>query len=94
MCMILSKEGIDAIEITGGKMREKKENERIYYKDFTYKVAQNIKTPVIIGGGITWLTTIGTGWAITIPGAMAGLTTTGWGWGWGGYVAPYALVLL
>ena len=52
MCMILSKEGIDAIEITGGKMREKKENERIYYKDFTYKVAQNIKTPVIIGGGI------------------------------------------
>ena len=52
MCMILSKEGIDAIEITGGKMKEKKENERIYYKDFTYKVAQNIKTPVIIGGGI------------------------------------------
>ena len=48
----------------------------------------------LIGGGITWLTTIGTGWAITIPGAMAGLTTTGWGWGWGGYVAPYAVELL
>lgn len=52
MAQGLSKEGINAIEVSGNKWKTHKADENNYYKEAAMKAAQVISTPIILTGGV------------------------------------------
>ena len=52
MSKILASFGINAIEISGEKWQSYKPKERAYYKDVAVNLSNQIKTPIILTGGL------------------------------------------
>lgn len=49
---ILENDGVVAIEVSGNTFMNKKPEERVYYKNQAIKLAENVKIPVILTGGV------------------------------------------
>ena len=49
---ILENDGIIAIEVSGNTFKDKKPEDRVYYKNQAIKLAENVKIPVILTGGV------------------------------------------